>query len=110
MARQRRSPLMPPKAWSEDDGCSGVRDYHYHECCREHDWHYREWPATGLDDREARKLADEMLRECMQMANLRVSSTVERLIRWWWRPWLWWAVLRIVGSKHWTPLSERERR
>lgn len=105
------TPIIPPAFKEQSDGCTSVPDHHYREACYGHDWRYR-----GEDNEQRgpdhRKEADDELRDSMRWANLEwlrsqltKASTIkeahadlaEYVLRWSWRPWLWWAALRLCG-------------
>lgn len=104
MAKRKRTPVIPPMFTS--DGCSGVPDYHYREqACREHDWDYR----TG---RVWRIVADGKLFWNMWKANVKwyvrecrerrwLNATIDMLVKWWWRPFVWFVGVRVFGWFAW---------
>jgi hypothetical protein len=73
------------------DGCSGAPDF-YELACLEHDVHYR----TG------RRLCGKVLTRWDADARfLRSMRRHSPLGRWDPLPYLWWAVVRCVGWRHW---------
>lgn len=71
------------------DGCSGVPEF-YHDCCLEHDIHYRTH-FTLLNQPISRSEADRLFRKCMQQ---RSSFGV-------WSPMAWWRWIgvRMFGKR-----------
>jgi len=76
----------------KSDGCTGVPDKLYEDCCYEHDIHYRTG-RTIFDEPVTRAQADTRLRECIQ-----IRSKLGKLDPMsWWR----WAGVRLFGGGAW---------
>ncbi len=70
-----------------NDGCSNAPDLNFGECCKEHDYYYRnEEFVTGVSRAEA----DKRLRKCIQCH---------------WKlpilPWVFWSMTRCFGWIPW---------
>jgi len=62
------------------DGCTGVPDFNFRDCCEQHDRDYL--------GRVSRKQADIMLRQCIASKGYRVL------------PWIYYIGVRLFGGPH----------
>ena len=68
------------------DGCTGAPDLFWKDCCKEHDFNYKNSELTGLSRAEA----DKRLRHCMR------GEGSGRIVAW-----TYWVVVRMIGWKFW---------
>lgn len=69
------------------DGCTAAPDLFWKDCCKAHDFYYRNSQiGTGV----SRKEADKRLRHCMR------AKGSGRFVAW-----VYWAAVRIVGRRFW---------
>lgn len=105
-----RTPIIPPRFRRQSDGCSAVPDRHFRRCCEAHDFAYRRLGGS-------RREADRQLRECMIRANRiwidqqlmsghTLRACLAYIFRWSWRPWVWWAAVRLFGWRHFDPETD----
>lgn len=102
--RQLGQRWLPPRTWTEDDGLSGVPDFHYGPAGRNHDWRYRTWGVLpGLTAPQTRRLVDIAFRYDMANRDRLLKPWLTRFTVWLVVRWAYYFGVRLFGSRAFKP-------